>query len=255
MQGLTACLNQIFLLRLSENFDLGSYTHVGKAFPCAPSLLVLVFPQSCCCRLRLLVGWVVSNVFLCCTLCAPSEDGRYLTTAVLQQPHLAFSTLIQLLLAAWFWQCVKMTFRTANFPTFDIAFLYLRLRATLRPTQVLTEKRVVTHTVETESALTVRCFPHVSARPWWAQLCSGAGECSGVWNRTDGLVSGICHFNAPAVLCLSLKWMLLGSITGEWYKSDKTNTNRKYNKIAGTIQKDSYSRAGLRALIYFMKND
>lgn len=89
----------------------------------------------------------------------------------------------------------------------------------------------------------MRCFPQVSARPWWAQLCSGAGECSGVWNRTDGLVSGICRFNAPAVFCLSLKWMLLGSITEEWYKSHKTRTNAKCNKIAGTIQKDSFSMA------------
>lgn len=99
-----------------------------------------------------------------------------------------------------------------------------------------------THTIETEPALARRCFPQGSARPWWAQLCSGAGGSSDVWYWTDELVSGICPFNAPAVFCLSLKWMLLGSITGEWYKSDKTRTNGKYKKIAGTIQKDSFSR-------------
>lgn len=136
-----------------------------------------------------------------------------------------------------------MTFQAANFPT-STTFPHLCLRATLRPNRC-SQKNMCgyTHTIKTESALTVRCFPQGSARPWWAKLCLGAGECSGVWNWMDELVSGICHFNAPAVFCLSLNWMLLGSITGEWYKSDKTKTDTKYNKIDWTIQKDSFSRA------------
>lgn len=59
-----------------------------KLFLVVPSLLVLLFPQrgchrlrlsGCCCEVCWWDGLSASDMFLCCRLSAPSEGGRYLT--------------------------------------------------------------------------------------------------------------------------------------------------------------------------------
>lgn len=129
--GLDSLPEPNLFLRLSENFDLRVLQSCWKSFSCAPSFLV--FPQNCCHGLRLLVGWAVGNMFLCCMLWAPSQGGRCLTTAVLQQPHLAFSTLIQLLLSACFGSAPKWHFKQQTSQLLIQPFCIYILRATLRP--------------------------------------------------------------------------------------------------------------------------
>lgn len=151
-----------------KNFDLWVLYSSWKMFPCIPSLLVLVFPQSCCHRLRLSGcccevcwrgGWSARDTFLCCGLSTPSEGGRHLTTTMLQQPHQAVAFVFCLVLVV-----LQKDISNSNL---QYSFLHLHLRAILRPTRCLQKNVCVwlcTHN-ESRNSTYDDVFSTCNARP------------------------------------------------------------------------------------------